>query len=103
MKNLFDAIKALGYSVMLEAENIRLTYINAGRPPVEAKALVGKLKERKAEALEHLRTHGLKPYFDLDGSLVIPFTSDPRFHYWNGGQSIEKTEEEVRSWKALIR
>ena len=49
--------------------------------------------------LEQGRIKAIVPYFDLDGSLVIPFTSDPRFHYWNGGQSIEKTEEEVRSWK----
>lgn len=36
---------------------------------------------------------------DLDGSLVIPFGTDPRFHYWAGGQSIAETEKEMRQWK----
>ncbi|MEK7679686.1 MAG: hypothetical protein AAB356_05800, partial [Deltaproteobacteria bacterium] len=38
------------------------------------------------------------PYFDLSGDLVIPFDSDPHFHYWAGGQSIAKTEKEIRTW-----
>lgn len=39
------------------------------------------------------------PFLDADGSLVIPFGSDPRFHYWRGGQSISQTEAELRRWK----
>lgn len=39
------------------------------------------------------------PFFEADGSLVIPFNSDPRFHYWHRGQSISQTEEELRRWK----
>ncbi len=39
------------------------------------------------------------PYFDLDGSLVIPFGSDSCFHWWKGGQSVKEIIEEVRAWK----
>lgn len=39
------------------------------------------------------------PYLDLDGSLVIPFACDGRFHYWNGGQTIRDTVGEIRGWK----
>lgn len=39
------------------------------------------------------------PFLDLDGSLVIPFGSDSRYHWWKGGQSMTKTEEELRGWK----
>lgn len=38
------------------------------------------------------------PFLDRDGSVIIPFRSDSRFHYWRGGQSIAKTEAEVK-WK----
>lgn len=39
------------------------------------------------------------PFFEADGSLVIPFGSDPRFHWWNGGQLPSETEEELKAWK----
>lgn len=35
------------------------------------------------------------PYLGRDGRLVIPFDSDVRFHYWNGGQELEKTMAEA--------
>lgn len=35
------------------------------------------------------------PYLGGDGRLVIPFDSDVRFHYWNGGQELEKTMAEA--------
>lgn len=36
------------------------------------------------------------PYLGRDGRLVIPFDSDVRFHYWNGGQELERTMDEVK-------
>lgn len=39
------------------------------------------------------------PFFEADGSLVIPFGCDGRFHWWAGGQSINDTENEVTVWK----
>ena len=39
------------------------------------------------------------PFFGPDGGVVIPFGSDPRFHWWAGGQSTTKTEEEIRGWR----
>lgn len=37
-----------------------------------------------------------KPYLNDNGDLVIPFDSDPRFHWWNGGQSARQTREELK-------
>lgn len=92
-------LKALGYSVTLEGENIRLKYLGRGEHPVEAQELIGALKVHKAEAVQYLRETRPLPYLDLDGSLVVPFAADPRFHYWRpGGQSIAETEKEFR-WK----
>lgn len=39
-----------------------------------------------------------KPYFTAAGTLVIPFGSDPKYHYWKqGGQKLDKTREELRA------
>lgn len=39
-----------------------------------------------------------KPYFKPDGTLVIPFDSDPKYHWWKqGGQKLQKTIEAVRA------
>lgn len=35
------------------------------------------------------------PYFTSRGTLVIPFNSPERFHWWKGGQSIAETRREV--------
>ncbi len=58
------------------------------------------LKEIKEDACEKSEGSEIRPlpFLDQYGDLVIPFGSDPRFHYWNGGQSIAETEKEVRIW-----
>lgn len=41
-----------------------------------------------------------RPFFTADGTLSIPFDSDPKYHWWNGGQSVEQTRADVRAWMA---
>ena len=36
-----------------------------------------------------------KPYIMHDGTLVIPFASDAKYHWWRGGQSVEQTRQEL--------
>ena len=36
-----------------------------------------------------------KPFFTADGTLSIPFDSDPRYHWWKGGQSVKATVAEL--------
>ncbi len=36
------------------------------------------------------------PYLGRNGRLVIPFDSDARFHWWNGGQELEETIQAVK-------
>jgi len=31
------------------------------------------------------------PYFDHTGTMIIPFSADPKYHYWNGGQPLLRT------------
>jgi hypothetical protein len=35
------------------------------------------------------------PYLMPGGTLVIPFDSDPDYHWWKGGQSVKHTRAEV--------
>ena len=35
------------------------------------------------------------PHLTPGGTLVIPFDSEPKYHWWKGGQSVEKTRAEV--------
>jgi hypothetical protein len=35
------------------------------------------------------------PYLTPGGTLVIPFDSDPKYHWWKGGQSVAATRAEV--------
>jgi len=37
------------------------------------------------------------PYIKANGTLVIPFDSDERFHYWKGGQPLAVTREEAKT------
>jgi hypothetical protein len=38
-----------------------------------------------------------QPYINSRGELIIPFTSDRRYHYWAGGQSIAATLRELNA------
>ncbi len=96
---LIAKIKQAGFTVVLEGEKIRLEYAGQGEPPEEAKALLDALRERKGEALAYLKGTMPKPFLEPDGGLIIPFGSDPHYHWWNGGQSVKETIEEVGTWK----
>jgi hypothetical protein len=39
------------------------------------------------------------PHLTPGGTLVIPFNSDPKYHWWQGGQSVKQTLAEV--WARL--
>jgi hypothetical protein len=41
------------------------------------------------------------PYLLADGTLVIPFDSPERYHWWKGGQSIRQTVGELKERKEL--
>ncbi|MFQ5934771.1 MAG: hypothetical protein ACE5KI_09035 [Dehalococcoidia bacterium] len=43
-----------------------------------------------------------KPFLDSSGALVIPFDSDPRYHWWAGGQSIAETLKELEATAEVV-
>lgn len=44
-----------------------------------------------------------KPYLDKNGTLVIPFTSHPRYHWWKGGQDLYATLKELDAPLEVIK
>lgn len=42
------------------------------------------------------------PYIDSHGVLIIPFDSDPKYHYWSGGQSLIQTLQELNASQEVI-
>ena len=36
------------------------------------------------------------PYIDGSGHVVIPFDSDPQYHFWKGGQHLSVTLQEMK-------
>ncbi len=43
------------------------------------------------------------PYLDERGTLIIPTDSDPKYHYWKGGQSVVTTLKELNAPLEVIR
>jgi hypothetical protein len=41
------------------------------------------------------------PYIDPTGTIIIPFTADSKYHYWNGGQPLSETLIELNTTKDI--
>lgn len=53
------------------------------------------IRDHKLALLELVRPRFCEPYITDLGELRIPFNSHPRYHWWNGGQSIVTTLVEL--------
>jgi hypothetical protein len=58
-----------------------------------AKALTTGVGQEAARPGRPLR----EPYLTPGGDLVIPFDSDPKYHWWKGGQSVKNTIAELKA------
>jgi hypothetical protein len=62
------------------------------------------LKQCKSEMIILLTSN--RPYINARGELIIPFTADPRYHWWAGGQSIIQTLTELNApaevWRRYV-
>ena len=56
---------------------------------------VDDLNERMSIQGENCEPGQVKPYVTNFGVLVIPYNSDKKYHYWNGGQSVCDTLREL--------
>jgi hypothetical protein len=42
-------------------------------------------------------TTKISPYIHQTGDIIIPFTSDSKYHFWNGGQHLTETLAELNA------
>ncbi len=53
--------------------------------------------EKIADSVRHM-----SPYINESGDLVIPIESDPRYHWWRGGQSVFETLMELKATEDIL-
>ena len=41
------------------------------------------------------------PYLDHSGNVIVPFNADPKYHFWNGGQSLAATLLEINATEKI--
>ncbi len=82
-KKLKEEINTLDLVQWMEKRDLQ-------KPPSKGKFEIAKRLGGAAE-IKPFR----KPYMNKDGTLVIPFESDPQYHWWAGGQSIADTLREL--------
>ena len=92
----------------LQRQGFTLRPLAGGRVEVSpASKLPQELREQlrqcKGEVLALLNP---RPYINDRGELIIPFASDPRYHWWAGGQSIAETLAELNAppevWRRYV-
>jgi hypothetical protein len=101
VQELIREIEKVGGSIQLK---------NGDRLRIEAPkgSLTSEIKDAltlsKKEIIKELKDtqEANKPYIDRYGVLVIPFNSEPKYHWWAGGQTILETLRELRAPKEVI-
>lgn len=114
ISEVIDRLNQLGYSLFLENDTIRYRHINGDIPPEDqVLPLLNFLREHKEAAIKFLRQveseklmermciqgentepEQTMPFIDGE-TLVIPFNSPERYHWWKGGQSPCDTLREL--------
>jgi len=57
--------------------------------------LLRQLKDNKTEIINFVREWQKGgPFLQPNGSLVIPFNSDPKYHWWNKGMPLQNVRAE---------
>ena len=72
-------------------EKGKIRPIDESKQQLEAESL----SERMAIMGENCEPSQVEPFVTDFGVLVIPFNSDKKYHYWNGGQSVCDTLKEL--------
>ena len=43
------------------------------------------------------------PYLDRNGTLIIPFDSPPKYHWWNRGSSVLSTLKSLKADEQILK
>lgn len=61
-------------------------------------SMQSEILDHKPELLAYLDR---RPYIDRRGDLIIPFESNPKYHYWADGQELFQTLMELKVCKEI--
>ena len=101
-QELITEIEKAGVSIGLDTDCATLR-IEAPKGALTDQ-IKNKLAEYKPDIVRILKDIQVAnhPYINEQGVLVIPFESDPRFHWWAGGQTILETLHELKAPDEVI-
>ena len=97
-REIIDRLASEEFRLFLSGERVAYRYEGEGEPERDkVLPLLDALKRNKSEVMELLEAGQVraKPFLDPEGDPVIPFNSDQKYHWWNGGQSIQETLKEL--------
>lgn len=90
---IVDELSKRGIKVWLMGERVRV--FPKERLTDDLRREIAKHRDALVAELSELEAALPKPYFRRNGSLVIPFDSPKRYHWWAGGQSVSETIKEI--------
>ena len=101
VQELIQKIEKVGGSVQLkDGDRLRIEAPRGSLTSEIKDALTLSKKEIIKELKDIQKVN--RPYVDKHSVLVTPFDSDPKYHWWAGGQSVLKTLRELRAPKEVI-
>mgnify|MGYP006928325334 CR=1 FL=1 len=87
---LLEELQERGFKIRVEGDRLHCL---GTKEPLNPE-LLQKLKEFKLKIIDLLKERP-KPFYQPNGGLVIPFDSDPKYHYWKtGGMRLKDVENE---------
>lgn len=91
-QEIIQKIERVGHISVVDNSRLRIE-VPPGYLTKEDKQI---LREKKKEVIHHLQAMA-KPYLDERGVLVIPFNCDPKYKWWQGGQQVMETLQELNA------
>lgn len=91
LDSYISGLVAKGITLSLDQNQLKLEY----PPGILTDQIRQYLKNNKQAIIDRLREKDNKPipHISKKGDLIIPFDSDPKFHWWNGGLSTKETKK----------
>jgi len=91
LDSYMSALVTKGITLSLYKNQLKLEYA----PGILTDQIRQYLKDNKQAIIDRLREkdNKLLPHFGKNGDLIIPFDSDSKFHWWDGGMSAKETKK----------
>ena len=101
VRELIREIEKVGGSVsLIENGGLRIE-APKGTLTDDMKSALTVHKQDILQTLKNIQTAN-QPYINERGVLVIPFDSEPKYHWWAGGQTIIETLQELNAAPEVI-